>query len=131
MAGDFYMYDPRMTAGVNVTVGDIDGDGYADIITGPSSGPAHLRAVSGRALAAGQGPEDLISTILWTGAATGLRVAAVDSDGDGRVDLVASTGGANAGRIALFAPATLLPANPAGARWLDPFPGLGGSLFVG
>jgi hypothetical protein len=128
---DFWMYDPGMTSGVDLTVGDIDGDGYADIITGPANGLAHLRAVSGRALSTGQGPVDIISTILWSGNASGLRVSAVDADGDGRVDLVTAPGGPSAGRIALFSPATLLPANPAGARWLDPFPNLSGSLFVG
>ncbi len=131
LVGDFWMYDPTMTAGVDLTVGDIDGDGYADIITGPANGAAHLRVVSGRAVATGQGPVNIISTILWTGNATGLRVSAVDADGDGRVDLVTAPGGPSAGHIALFAPATLLPGNPSAARWLDPFPNLATSVFVG
>ena len=45
---DFYLYSPVFQFGVNIAVGDVDGDGYADIIGGPSTGPAYMRIVSGR-----------------------------------------------------------------------------------
>lgn len=40
----FYAYDIKFRGGVNVTCGDINGDGLAEIITGPGpSGSSHIR----------------------------------------------------------------------------------------
>ena len=38
MTHEFMAYDTRFTGGVWVAVGDVNGDGYADIITGADSG---------------------------------------------------------------------------------------------
>lgn len=130
LANDFFAFAPSMTAGLNLSVGDIDGDGYADVIASPGAGPAHLKVISGRALSSGQGPAELMSTIAW-GGNTGLRTAATDADGDGRIDLMASSAGANNGRVGLFTSSALIPPNPLGVRWLDPLPGLATGVFVG
>lgn len=131
VAGDFFMFDQSMTAGLNITVGDIDGDGFADIIATPGAGAAHLRVVSGRALSAGRGPEELLSMIVWEGNTTGLRVTTADADADGRTDVVVATGGANNGRVAVLGASTLLPPNPLGVRWFESLPGLATGVFVG
>ena len=130
LASDFYMYDPSMTAGLNIAVGDIDGDGYADVMAGPASGPAHLRAISGASLIAGQRVE-LVSTYLWSGTTTGLRLAAVDADGDGRTDVMATAGGPMGGRVGMFSSTAILSNNPGAVRWFDPLPGLTTGVFVG
>jgi hypothetical protein len=131
VAGDFFMYAPGMTAGLSLSVGDVDGDGYADIITTPANGVSHMRIVSGRMLTAGHGAVDLFSQILWTNNITGARIAAVDADGDGRTDIMATTGGPNNGRIGMFAAPALAANDPSQVVWFDPYPGLNMSLFVG
>jgi hypothetical protein len=41
---DFFAYNTNFTGGVRVAVADVDGDGFADIITAPgSSGAADIR----------------------------------------------------------------------------------------
>lgn len=131
VAPDFFMYDRGMTAGLSLAVGDIDGDGYADIITGPSSGPAHLRIASGRSLSNGRGPGNLTSMIAWSGNTSGLRVAAVDADGDGRLDVIATPGGLNGGRVAMYGAPALLANNAGAVQWFDRLPNLLSSVYVG
>ena len=45
---DFFAYDPNFRGGVRVAAGDLDGDGFAEIVTaaGPSGGP-HVRTFDG------------------------------------------------------------------------------------
>jgi lipoprotein-anchoring transpeptidase ErfK/SrfK len=44
----FYAYDKSFTGGVNVAVGDVDGDGKADIVTGSGEGGSpHVRVFTG------------------------------------------------------------------------------------
>jgi hypothetical protein len=51
--GSFLAYPAEFTGGVSVAVGDVDGDGLADIVTGagPGSVGGHVRVFSGRNLA--------------------------------------------------------------------------------
>ena len=49
----FLAYDPQFHTGVNVAVGDVSGDGYADIITGAAWGNPHVKVFSGKAIADG------------------------------------------------------------------------------
>jgi hypothetical protein len=116
-----YLADvPQMTAGVNIAVGDIEGTGYADIITGPGSGPGHLRVVSGRALSTGQ-VVDVANAVVW--ATGGARVAVADVNGDGHLELLATSEGPNGGHVAMF--------GAEGAQWLNPLPGFTNSIYVG
>lgn len=80
----FWAFAPTFQGGINVAAGDINGDGYADIIVGAGSGAGpHVRAFSGVNLA------ELSS--FWAYAPTflgGVTVAAGDVNGDGRDDII-------------------------------------------
>src|SRR5262245_58392528 len=80
----FMAYNPAFTGGVSVAVGNVNGDGTADIITGagPGGGP-HVRVFSG---ASGQ---ELIGFMAYNPNFTGgVSVAAGDTNGDGRAEIV-------------------------------------------
>src|SRR5436190_14030042 len=76
----FNAYDPAFRGGVRVAAGDTNGDGFADIITGPGYGGGPLvRIFDGRT---GAG---LLSYNAYAGSFVGgIFVAAGDVDGDGK-----------------------------------------------
>ena len=88
----FFAYSPTFTGGVRVASGDVNGDGFAEIITaaGPTGGP-HVRVLSGANLAELQSFFAFAPT--FTG---GVFVAAGDRDGDLKADLIVSTGAGTA-----------------------------------
>jgi len=45
--GSFLAYGAKSKRGVRVAVGDVNGDGRAEILTAPGRGPAELRAFDG------------------------------------------------------------------------------------
>lgn len=85
--GGFYAYDPAFTGGVDVAVGDLDGDGEDEIVTGagPGGGP-HVRIFTSHGdVAGGFFPfdEDLRG---------GVDVTVGDLDGDGIHEIIAGGG---------------------------------------
>src|SRR5712691_7843986 len=84
---EFMAFDPSYTGGIFVAGGDLDGDGKAEIIASQGRGTGAVRTFSGiNTHLLGS-----ITPFLGT-AADGVRVAAVDRDGDGLMDVVAGTG---------------------------------------
>jgi len=84
---EFFAYDPAFTGGVRVAAGDIDRDGFADIVTGagPCGGP-HVQVFSGF------DNSRLQSFYAYDPAYNGgVFVAAGDVDGDGRADVITGT----------------------------------------
>jgi serralysin len=72
--------------GVSVGVGDVNGDGKADVITGAMRGDANVKVFSG---------DSQIAAYSAFSGKVGTRVAVQDIDGDGKVEvLVAASGGA-------------------------------------
>jgi hypothetical protein len=80
----FMAYDPHFTGGVNVALGDLDGDGEDEIITGPGPGGGpHVRVF--RADGTDTGVGFMAYDPHFTG---GVNVAAIDLDGDGVDEIV-------------------------------------------
>lgn len=91
----FFAYDTVYRGGVNVAVGDLDGDGTAEIVTGTGpGGGAHVRVFDGRTLQA-------THAFFTTDPANlnGTRVGVGDVDGNGLADIVTHS----AGRLRAYA----------------------------
>jgi hypothetical protein len=84
----FYAYDPHFTGGVFVAAGDVNGDGYADLLTGAGAGGGpHVQVFSGKDGAR------LYSFYAYDAKfAGGVRVAAGDVNGDGKADVITAAG---------------------------------------
>src|SRR5262249_39664503 len=84
----FMAYAAAFSGGVAVAAADMNGDGFADVITGAGPGAApHVKVFSGRDLTE-------LASFLAFGVAFrgGVAVAAGDFSGDGRPDLFAGAG---------------------------------------
>ena len=77
------------TAGVRVAAGDVTGDGRAEILVTPASGPGSVvRVFDGRTFA----PRGTFGTLAGVAHGNGLFVTAADTDGDGLAEVVVGAG---------------------------------------
>jgi hypothetical protein len=95
---DFFAYPETFSGGVRVASGDVNFDGFADIITGPGSGTAaRVKAFSGVDL-----------TLLYRIDATpasytgGVYVGAGDVNGDGFFDMIVGTNNTTGASVQVF-----------------------------
>jgi hypothetical protein len=98
MIDEFFAYASNFTAGVYVAVGDVNGDGKADIITGAGAGGGpHIKAFSGADNSVLQSFFAYDAT--FTG---GVTVAAGDVNGDGKADIVTGAGPGGGPHVKVF-----------------------------
>ncbi|VTS05577.1 cadherin domain-containing protein [Tuwongella immobilis] len=98
LRADFFAYDVSYTGGVRVALGDINGDGIADIITGTGiGGGPHIRIFDGKTLA------DLGSFFAYDPSYTGgLSLAVGDIDGDNLADIITGTDAGGGPHVKVF-----------------------------
>jgi hypothetical protein len=128
----FYPFSPAAAPGMTIAVGDITGDGYADVIVGNAIGQARVRIYSGAALAAGGPATPLVTQNPWTYDGLGIRVALVeDLDGDNRPELVLNKRGST--RALRLLSSQLTPTGwPAEAfAWFQPMAGINSGIYIG
>lgn len=98
--GDFFAFEESFTGGVFVSVGDVDGDGLADVVVSPDlGGGPRVRVLSGG------NPDMVLADFLGIADAAfrgGVRTALGDFNGDGIQDIGVAAGIGGGPRVAIW-----------------------------
>ena len=128
---DFFAFDPTSRVGAFVAAGDVNGDGFAEIVVGADTGGGpRVTVFDGASLMGGQlkvmanffaGPEDVRG---------GIRVAVRDFNSDGFADVITGPGGTDGSKQKVFDGASLANGDATLLLQRDPFPGLFFGIYV-
>jgi len=95
----FFAYGKNFRGGVNVALGDLDGNGWLEIITGAGvGGGPHVRIFSGGGKLLH--PGFFAYNLRFRG---GVYVAAGDTDGDGKAEIITGAGPGGGPHVKVFA----------------------------
>jgi hypothetical protein len=143
IGGGFFVFPgsdaETLRNGSFIAIGDVDGDGLGDLIGGggPNGGP-RVFILGGKFLAVGDysgAYANPVANFFFGDPANrgGVRVAAVDADGDARADVAVGSGEGEASRVRVYLGKTVAPGGePPVSQDLDPFGQvLPGGVFVG
>jgi streptogramin lyase len=100
----FFAYNPSFTGGVFVAAGDVNGDGFVDIIAGTDAGGGSIVRVFSGATGAELFPPFFAYDPAFLG---GVHLAAGDVDGDGRADIITGAGPGGGPHVKVFSGANL------------------------
>ncbi len=99
----FAAFEASFGGDISVAVGDLNGDGFAEVIVGAATGTApRIVALDGRSLL---NHRTVYAASFYAGdpnGHSGIRVAASDVDGDGRADIIASPGANSDGKVRVY-----------------------------
>jgi len=134
---DFFLFEPALRNGAYVQVGDLNGDGLADVIGGAGPGGApRVFVLSGRELLNGGIATALNAPIANffagnTANRGGVRVAVANLDGDNRADLLVGDGEGGGSRVTAFLGKDFVGGAVPDLYEFDAFAGFTGGVFVG
>ena len=138
---DFFAFDPSLRNGVYAAIGDIDGDGFGDLVLGAGSGGAPaVRVLSGRILTRSGGPGAALASPIAdffmngdSASRNGVRVSTKNVDGDNKADIIAASGEGQPSQVRVYAGASARGrSEPVAIQDIDPFGvALTEGVFVG
>ncbi|MGL4421066.1 MAG: hypothetical protein ACRCZF_10410, partial [Gemmataceae bacterium] len=130
--GDFFAFEQGLRNGVFVAVGDVNGDGRADLIAGggPGGGP-RVTAFSGSSLTLNN--QNVVANFFAGDDSNrgGVRLAARDLNSDNRPELITGAGVTAGSKVNVYAGTEIAGPAPAARSSFDAFPGFSGGVFVG
>ena len=130
---DFFALDKELVDGAYVAAGDVNGDGFADLIFGAGQGGTPRVVVyDGRSLFEANFPTPVASFLAGDKSASGgIRVASADLNFDGRDDVITGAGVGDGSDVRVYLAASVLSANPVPESIREAYPTLVGGVYVG
>ena len=130
--GDFLTFEEGLRNGAFVAVGDLNGDGFAELIAGggPGGGP-RVTAFNGLDLLSGK--QTPVANFFGGDVNNrgGVRVSVKNLDGDNLADVVVGSGTGAGSRVTAYAGKSISGATPPELFAFDALAGFSGGVFVG